>query len=68
MIPKKHGRITIKGVDGKENSGYYHVGNGWITVNAQDRSRNALLSSPDSDPEPIAETLLREMITEKFKK
>jgi hypothetical protein len=64
MIPKKHGRVSIKAVDGKEHSGYYHVGNGWITVNAQDRSRNALLSSPDSDPEPIAEILLREIIND----
>jgi hypothetical protein len=27
MIPKKHGRVTIKGDDGKEHSGYYHVEN-----------------------------------------
>jgi hypothetical protein len=64
MIPKKHGRVTIKGDDGKEHSGYYHVENVWVTVNAQGRSRKSLLSSPDSDPEPLAETLLREIIND----
>jgi hypothetical protein len=64
MIPKKHGRVSIKAVDGKEHSGYYHVENVWVTVNAQDRSRKSLLNSPDSDPEPLAEALLREIIND----
>ena len=64
MIPKKHGRVTIKGDDGKEHSGYYHVENVWVTVNAQGRSRKSLLSSPDSDLEPLAETLLGEMVND----
>ncbi len=64
MIPKKHGRITTKGVDGKEHSGYYHVENLWVTVNAQDRSRKSLLSSPDSDPELLAKILLREIVND----
>ena len=68
MIPKKHGRVTIKGVDGKEHSGYYHVENGWITVNAQDRGRKSLLSSPDSDLESLAETLLREIVNDALRK
>jgi len=62
MIPKKHGRVAIKGDDGKEHSGYYHVESGSVTVNAKDRSRKAPLSFPDSDPEPLAEILLREII------
>ncbi len=62
MIPKKHGRVAIKGVDGKENSGYYHVDDFWVTVNAQGSSRKSLLSSPDSDPELLAKTLLQEII------
>ncbi len=64
MIPRKHGRVTIKGVDGKEHSGYYHVERDLVTVNAEHRSRKAQLSSPDSDPEPLAEILLREIIKE----
>ena len=64
MIPKKHGRVAIKGGDGKENSGYYHVENVWVTVNAQGRSRKSLLSSPDSDPELLAKTLLQEIIND----
>ncbi len=64
MIPKKHGRVTIKGDDGKEHSGYYHVENVWVTVNAQGRNRKSLLSSLDSAPEPLAETLLREIIND----
>jgi len=64
MIPKKHGRVTIKGVDGEEHSGYYHVENDWITVNAYDRSRKTQVSSPDSDLKLLAETLLREIINE----
>jgi hypothetical protein len=64
MIPKKHGRVAIKGVDGKEHSGYYHVENGWITVNAQGRIRKSQLSSPDSDLEPLAKILLREIMND----
>ncbi len=64
MIPKKHGRVTIKGDDGKEHSGYYHVENVWVTVNAQNRSRKCLLGSSDLDPEPFAENLLREIIND----
>ena len=64
MIPKKHGRVSIKAVDGKEHSGYYHVENVWVTVTAQNRSRKSLLGSPDSDPEPLAETLLREIVND----
>jgi len=68
MIPKKHGRVTIKGDDGKEHSGYYHVEKGSVTVNAKDGSRKAQLSSPDSEPELLAETLLREIIKDGLKK
>jgi hypothetical protein len=68
MIPKKHGRVTIKGVDGEEHSGYYHVDNVWVTVTAQNRSRKCLLNSPDSAPEPLAEILLREIINDTLRK
>jgi len=64
MIPKKHGRVSIKAVDGKEHSGYYHVENIWVTVAAQNRSRKCLLGSPDLDPEPFAETLLQEIVND----
>jgi hypothetical protein len=64
MIPKKHGRVSIKAVDGKEHSGYYHVENVWVTVTARGRNRKSLLSSPDSDPELLAETLLQEIVND----
>jgi len=64
VIPKKHGRVTIKGDDGKEHSGYYHVENVSVIVNAQGRSRKCLLSSPESDPEVLAETLLGEIFND----
>ena len=64
MIPKKHGRVSIKAEDGKEHSGYYHLQDFWVTVTAQNRSRKCLLDSPDLDPEPFAENLLRELIND----
>jgi len=64
MIPKKHGRVSIKAVDEEEHSGYYHVEDVWVTVTAQNRSRKCLLDSPDLDPEPFAENLLRELIND----
>ena len=64
MIPKKHGRVVIKGDDGKEHSGYYHVESGSVTVNANGRSRKVQLSVPDSNPEPLAENLLREIVND----
>jgi len=67
MIPKKHGRVAINAVDGREYSGYYHVDNGWITVNAQGRSRKSQLSSPDSDLEPLAAMLLQEIVNDSLR-
>ncbi len=64
MIPKKHGRVSIKTIDGKEHSGYYHVDNIWLTVTAQGRNKKSLLSSPDSDLELLAENLLQEIVND----
>lgn len=64
MIPKKHGRVSVKAVDGKDHSGYYYVENVWVTVTAQNRSRKCLLDSPDVDPEPIAENLLLKIVND----
>ena len=64
MIPKKHGRVSIRTIDGKEHSAYYHVDNVWVKVTAKNGSRKSLLSSPDSDPELLAETLLQEIIND----
>jgi len=61
MIPKKHGRVTIKGDDGKEHSGYYHVDIDLLKVHYEDKYEKAFLHSAE-DPESMARIMLANII------
>jgi len=67
MNPKNEGTVTINR-DGKEYSGRYRVDRGLLTVSSTYGSKATQVISPGSDPIPLAEMLLREIIKENIKK
>ena len=67
MNPKKEGEVTIKR-DGKEYPGHFRIHRGLLTVNSTYGAKTTQVFSHGSDPIPLAEMLLREIIKEKMKK
>ena len=67
MNPKNEGTVTINR-DGKEYSGRYRVDRGLLTVSSTYGTKTTQVISPGSDPIPLAEMLLREIIKENIKK
>ena len=61
MNPKKEGQVTIKR-GGKEYSGRYRIHRGLLTVNSTYGAKTTQVFSHGSDPIPLAEMLLREII------
>jgi hypothetical protein len=67
MIPKKDGKVTTHGDDGKEYTGYYHFERGILTVTYDFETEKATLP-PGSDPEPMAKIMLASIIKKTRKK
>ena len=67
MNPKNEGTVKVKR-DGKEYSGRYRVDKGLLIVNSTYGAKTIQMISPGSDPIPLAEMLLREIIKENMKK
>ena len=67
MNPKNEGTVTIQR-DGKEYAGHYRVDRGLLTVNSPYGTKTTHVLSPGSDPIPLAEMLLREIIKENIRK
>ena len=67
MNPKNEGTVTIRR-DGKEYVGRYRVDRGLLTVNSAYGTKTTQVFSHGSDPIPLAEMLLREIIKENIKK
>jgi hypothetical protein len=67
MNPKNEGTVTINR-DGKQYSGRYRVDRGLLTVSSTYGTKTTHVISPGSDPIPLAEMLLREIIKENIKK
>lgn len=67
MNPKNEGTVTINR-DGKEYSGRYRVDRDLLTVSSTYGTKITQIISPSSDPVPLAEILLREIVKENINK
>ncbi len=67
MIPKEVGAITVIGDSGKEYSALYHVDRTLITVTCEYGAEKGI-TTPGSDPKPMARIMLAKIIRKKVKK